>query len=405
MDAVTLGMAKADARRQVTAASRRQLIPVASRARLPFNFSGPLSDGVVMGGTSRVFHTMTATAHGLILGFPNFYNNAGQETPGPNAITVSASVEIAFGVFVPVHFNGQASVTIQPGAMVYSDPVGVNLVKGATFWTRTHVTVASAGMKFPVALYSNLNGEGADYSATPVDKTASGTVTSGTTTHMYEPGVILGAPKVPGGAVILGVGDSIMAGSGDSGAAGLDTGWFLRAINNAYPTHLVAYASEAPLSWTSSSGIYSARRKATVERVGATHIVCEHGINGVSATGWQANIDALWAQLAIYGLPIYQTTLTPKTTSTDAWATAGNQAVSADEARRVAFNTYVRTTPSPLAGYIEVADYAETSRNSGIWRAAYTTDGLHPNATAAAAIAAAALPGSLQTTLFGAAPA
>jgi hypothetical protein len=44
-------------------------------------------------------------------------------------------------------------------------------------------------------------------------------------------------------------------------------------------------------------------------------------------------------------------------------------------------NDWLRTTPSGLDFYLEVADYQEQSRNSGLWAApGYTTDGLHPTA-------------------------
>lgn len=42
----------------------------------------------------------------------------------------------------------------------------------------------------------------------------------------------------------------------------------------------------------------------------------------------------------------------------------------------------------PLYTYWEIADEVETARNSGIWRAGYTDDGLHPTATGINAAAA-----------------
>jgi lysophospholipase L1-like esterase len=88
------------------------------------------------------------------------------------------------------------------------------------------------------------------------------------------------------------------------------------------------------------------------------------------------------------GLPVFQNTITPSTTSTDSWATTGNQTPESSNAVRVQVNDWIRTVPSPLSGYFEIADLAETARNSGIWKAGYTSDGLHPNATGHSALAA-----------------
>jgi hypothetical protein len=42
----------------------------------------------------------------------------------------------------------------------------------------------------------------------------------------------------------------------------------------------------------------------------------------------------------------------------------------------------------PLYSHWEIADQVETAHNSGIWKASYTTDGLHPNTTGINAAAA-----------------
>lgn len=42
----------------------------------------------------------------------------------------------------------------------------------------------------------------------------------------------------------------------------------------------------------------------------------------------------------------------------------------------------------PLVGFFELADLAESARNSGRWRPSYTADGIHPNATGAATMSA-----------------
>lgn len=87
------------------------------------------------------------------------------------------------------------------------------------------------------------------------------------------------------------------------------------------------------------------------------------------------------------------------------WATTANQTVanSTKEANRVQLNGWLRSgapivagaavaagtqgattagqSGHPLYGLWEITDRVETARDSGIWKAGYTSDGLHPNST------------------------
>lgn len=80
---------------------------------------------------------------------------------------------------------------------------------------------------------------------------------------------------------------------------------------------------------------------------------------------------------------VYLGTLQPYTTSTDNWATVGNQTVFAQNGNRNSFNDWVRSTMlSGVDGYIDYADPVEFGNNSGKWhvnQGATTADGLHAN--------------------------
>jgi hypothetical protein len=92
--------------------------------------------------------------------------------------------------------------------------------------------------------------------------------------------------------------------------------------------------------------------------------------------------------------------------------TVANQTLSktaAEETRRKEFNAWLRdgapiiagapvtpgtagavrsgTAGHPLTNWFEVADLAESARDSGKWKAGYVSDGTHPNAVGAAALA------------------
>jgi hypothetical protein len=92
--------------------------------------------------------------------------------------------------------------------------------------------------------------------------------------------------------------------------------------------------------------------------------------------------------LTARGLKVFQTTICPRTTSTDNWTTTTNQTPYAHEDIRVALNDWIRTCPAPLSGFFDAADLAETSRNSGIWKVGYPSDGTHITKTGAIAISA-----------------
>lgn len=409
-----------------------QPVPVATRAAPPFQTGNGQSDGVLTGGTAILRHTAVRSCFGLRLAYSNHYpaNSGGAvETDNPNAITVKASIEYPTGVLFPVTFNGQTSVTIQPGATVISDPIGIDIAKGTNFWTRTYVSVTS-GQRFPRGGYAThaSRAEGHNYSSGGgTDVTVSGAApTTGTNEYVYGPSTVLGLPADGGKAVIAAIGDSIVAGTGDVD----QTGWVSRLLGNNYSHQKVAYPSESMIQWVTNNKIYCHRRASLLARVGVTHVIAEHIVNdlGASSIGTlQNNAYGYWKFLSRIG-KVYATTCTPITTSTDSWATVGNQTADTalKEPRRLAWNAWVRDgapmnssgaaqavgatggsvlragdTGHPLAGYIEVADAVESARDSGKWKASYTADGTHPNTTGATAIAASIDP----APLFGAASA
>lgn len=426
MDAVTLGMAKAFASNRVFALDRDRPVPVATRAAPPFDSSTGLS-AVDAKGTAKTQHKLVRTAHGIRLAFTGWQASSTTEADTPNSITVRAALEYPATQLFPVTFGGSRSVVIEPGATVLSDVLGVVLPKGTTFWTRTFVQPASGG-KFPRESYITTSpGEGHNYDGAGTDLTGPGSASLtgiGGSQRVYGPAAILGQVVDPGKAVIGIVGDSIANGTGDN-----DIGYIQRALADNYSFQKVSFPGEGYFGWNTNFGISRYRRMGLLERCGITHLICEYGVNSLALTLAdlkQAAIDT-WTSLAYFRVPMYQPTLTPQTTSTDVWATTTNQALiyPAREPVRTSFNAWLRdgapmsgtaaapvgaagagvlragVTGHPLRGIIEAADRAETARDSGIWRAGYTSDGTHPNTAGATAIAAAINP----VTLFGAASA
>lgn len=406
--------------RQVRHLQRDTPVPVATRAN-PALDSGTTPSSGLLGGTARTLHTATRTAHGIQVAYTNWYTVAGgpAEADGVNDLYVSAAIYYNATVF-PLRFGGQRQARVAPGGVVLSDPCGVEIPKGSAYSILTWVGV-DAGGSFPRNINLINGAEGHNYSAAGgPDLTASGGAgLSGQNLNSagYGPSAILGRVIDPGKPVILLAGDSILYGTQDT-----STGYGVRALAGNYSFQKIAMPGEALSQFIGSSGLFRHRRMALAELCGVTHVLTDYTVNSLSATTIQADVVTAWMVLSRYG-PVTAASLTPQTSSTDAWATTTNQAVlypSDREPRRVAFNGWLRDgapingiTPQavgasgdgvvragqpghPLANVVEVADLAETARNSGIWRAGYTSDGTHPNPTGAAALAAA-----IDPTVFG----
>lgn len=412
---------------QLARTQRRDLVPVATKCHPPADATSSTSTGGKLGGTAKLNHVATRSFYGVRLVYTNWKaGTANTEQNGANDITVRAAVEPAGNLVIPVTFNGNRSVVISPGGTAISDPVGIDVVKGATFSTRTYVSITAG--TFPINnIPTASSGEGNNY-ANPAgaDLTDAGSASLtgvGTNALVYGPAAILGNVIDPDRPVIGILGDSIFNGTGDNSYA--NGGLAQRALNNNYSFQKVAFPGEALTGWLGSSGFGDTRcrRVGLLALVGCTHIVTDYTVNSLATTTIQPDAVKAWRVMAkVAPGNVFVTTLTPQTTTTDAWATTANQSIQYPtdrEPRRLAFNAWIRDgapidatdTPQavgasgagivrfgqaghPVKSFFEVADLAETARNSGIWRAGYTADGTHPNATGHAALAAAITPSS-----------
>jgi hypothetical protein len=102
-----------------------------------------------------------------------------------------------------------------------------------------------------------------------------------------------------------------------------------------------------------------------------SHIVFELGENDItnvagSITTFLANQQTIFGYFP--GKPIFLQTVTPATTSTDAWFTAGNQTSLTKQTNVASYNDMIRAgSITGVTGYFEFADIAEGTRNSGVW--------------------------------------
>lgn len=363
------------------------------------NSGSLLSDGSVQSATYRQFHRSPGGFTQVRLAFLNGTGSAGP----PAAITVKASVETgnfaadptgATTACSPVTFGGLTSVTLAPGEIALSDVLLKTVAPGATFCTRTFVSVGTLGQRWPVAQqplvaqYPAIVDYPWGYDAS-VDKTAGGATTSGVSPFSpYTASAILGLSATAKPCVAV-IGDSIAQGTGEGTSANIPYGfpdWSVNAASFSYCR--LAVSGLAANGWPASA--IGTQALAFLQAIGCTHAISQLGINDLTGTPptlvtMQGRLQAIWAALRGAGVgKVYQTTLTPASTSTDSWATLVNQTPYAAESIRVGVNNWIRTTPGGLDGFFEIADVCESARNSGKWvvdgTAFYATaEGIHPN--------------------------
>lgn len=399
-----------------------------TRAQPPFQ---PSNTGVIQ-QQSRIRHVPLYATNAIRLVYVNWVTNQTNSLTNLASITVKAGWEDPYGGVLPVTFDGLRSVTIDPGGTVISDtividdpgPTGAN----PFYYSRTLVTVASG--KWPVLTMganstTALTGDSYDSSNSVSDTTLSagamGTV-GVLSTGMYGPSAILADAPARHPQVFL-YGDSIMAGTGDTNAGTGVLGYGARACYGAgLPYVQIGTPSEQAINtfpYVGTQAHVLGNYKPSWMG-GCTHVVAQHGINDLAPSlgnktlaAFQTIVIAYWQACANRGALVYAPTLGPNTTSTDSWATVGNQTANANDAARTSYNDWLRagapidpTTHAadaigtggallagsvghPLTAYFEAADAVESARNSGKWKApSYTADGIHPTATGAVALAA-----------------
>ncbi len=386
-----------------------------------------LSNGTDTGANTVVRIPVIQECFSAQFYFGNWYCSVGRDTDGLNDITMRAGLVSPAGLFVPIYFDSAREVVVGPGGGVWSDPSGIDFRFGDVWFLRTFVTVAAGGKWGNNVALAAAQSEGIEKGTGITDKTLTGSITA-SGGYGYSAMSVRSTPAKAGIPVIAGVGDSIMAGTGDTVAT--DRGWLRISLNGEYAIQVVAQPSDTNPNWTDNPAqnvpTRTDRRRPLLD--GCTHAMVGLGRNTLTATavddanGIAVLSVALWNWLKRRGMRVYQTTTTPHTTSSDDWVTTLNQTVAdaPTEANRVIWNTWLRdgapllagayivagtNNPAavrageaghPLTDVIETATPIESALNSGIWKAAYTVDGIHPNTTGHTAMSTALTP-----TIFG----
>lgn len=351
----------------------------------------------------------------IALDFINWYPGATTDTDGPAAMTLRVGVELAGGAILPVKFASADTVTIAPGGGARSDLLYIDGKAGDVFYVRVTATMATG----TTYVFTGVADPNYGYAFGPVqDNSRSGTNYAGGANPAVGPVRVLGRPTAGAVKRAVGlVGDSITQG------ANHDTDAYKGPFALALDTQKVPYVKIAKGGETAqafASLAVSSRRLALI--AGCTDAICQYGTNDLTTRSlalFQADLITIWQRLIRTGVRVRQTTITPRTTSTDSFATPGGQTPVAGftvGGVRQQFNDWLRdgapmlngaavatgssaagtlragATGHPLVGFIDVADAVESARNSGVWKASYTNDGIHPYGDTPRAAIAAVVP-------------
>lgn len=338
------------------------------------------------------------------------------------------------GKFFDVLFSGSQSVTLNSGQTILSDALDLSsvggVVAGQVLNVRTYINGIAVGANWPVFddAYTGDKLTASTGTTSDLTHTAYGSLTADKSAG-YGPQTIYG--NVVAHSVVA-IGDSITQSVGDTingPPAGIHAGWVDRGFANAIPLLDTSRHAERGDQWF---GAVLAHRRGMA--YSGDRVIVAYGNNdfytGTNLTAVQMEnvIIPLWRAFNQRGYKVWAVTVTPRTTSTDSFATSVNQTPVANGAARIAYNQWLRdgapmdnnsqalatgTTPGanvfrmgssfhPIPdrlvakALLDISSVVETATDSGIWKnvaangtGPWTADGTHPAAighTAAGAL-------------------
>jgi lysophospholipase L1-like esterase len=355
--------------------------------------------------TSRRMHY--ASSEGEIYDFhcvdSGLYLNAGVPT-GAGARTIKRYLEYPEGVFHQVTWAGATTRALATGAVdsdtVISSVTGqpLRIPAGTKFWERT-VNLGGTVANFPrIELPDTSQNLGVDDGNDVTDKGNSGTIPPSSIVYTFGMAGLVGKIAKANAKAFVVYGDSISFGTGDItgiGAKG-SSGYVARLLDKyGYP-----YFKMAQGGWQASqAAVNTASPIALLDNIPAPIFLNQLGINDLRLGRTKAQIEADYQ--TIYGLPvaaglspsIMQTTITPRSDSSNAYADVAGQTPKTDGnmADLTPLNTDIRAGLANVTTVLESADAAMSARDSNVWSGPFppVTDGTHPTSAKADAMATA----------------
>ncbi len=380
-----------------------------NRFQVPYNVTSSNAGWKLM--TRRYHKNGSVPLNNLRVIIPWCYFNptTGEQTIG-NGATITAAIEYPLGASrIPFTLNGSKSMSVADGQLLVSDPLAVPLPPGARYALHNFVDPGAGGFlpygvpclgasQSELSNFGSVN-DGQENSASATDKTLSGTTANNVgNTSVWEPFLVGEANSFA--PCILSVSDSTMiyteqgsngtiaSGSGDGDG---NIGWFQRMCGAAGVDYLcLSQGSTTAAMWKATSAVV---RRMSMLSLCTSAVICigANDLNNTNGATIIANINAFIATLKTQIPRVYVTTMMPKTTSTDNWATVTNQAVNqlgpGTEQCRLNVNSGIRGVSlngagiiTGHAGIVDLERFCSTTRVSDgavVWTPNYTNDGVH----------------------------
>lgn len=355
----------------------------ATRSMAPYQIDAAYTQSM---SESRHFARGTVQGGTCIVGYANWWAQAGTEsTPGASS-TLKVGLNYPLGTFNLLKFGGLTTVTMADGATVWSDPFPAP-ANGAEFglrplFTNANGIITSRQQNVDTGFGENIHA----YVSGAVDQTLGGTITTNDpgNTGVYAPVGIL--CTLPAGTPNLAlVGDSRVEGFEDTYNDGShDIGELARALGPHYGYINFGVGGD---STTAVVGGNFAHRQAVLDKAKPSDAFITLGINDVNSGTSAATVLA--NRVTIAGLLPYakvrETTFPGRTNSPPG---AGNNVstLGAGEAARETINAAVLAGGrSHIVGHNDVNSALDSGGTPGTWAVfaattgapTYTVDGLH----------------------------
>lgn len=386
---------------------------VATGGRIGNTFYAPAAANTAF--RQRTPHKLGGPVAEMRIGFMDWmYTDKTETANATNDVTLDHVwlERASTGQIVPVTFGGSRQLVLPMNSTTshwLSDVVpssvwtGVAPARDEVFWLHVKGSIPSGG-KLPVGtpasyagakavVYPPANDPGTHDVAGPVP-----TIAGSTARIAGLPLVFLGRFTGPGHLSVIGIGDSIMDGSGDAAnpvPAVSGFGFFNRAAVDSAGQNAIAMFNLTRHGQTAAAWVNPSKQSRQAAFLAYANVVAEeYGTNDLGSAGGGnvatilANTETIWNTARAAGVQkIVRTKLMPRTASTDSWTTLLSQTPNTGwgpDEKRDQINAGFEAALA--AGKIDVlvdtlgtvADPSDTSRwlTNGVAKYA-TTDGTH----------------------------
>ncbi len=302
----------------------------------------------------RTPHKLGGPVAEMQIGFMDWmYPSSGAETPNTqNDVTIELAwlERASTGQIIPLTFNGLRTLTLPMNsttpywlsdAIPSSQWTGAAPARDEVFWLHVKGSVPVGGK---ISVGTPATYSGAKYISYPAENDpgtsdlggAVPTITGSSSRTLGLPLIFLGRFTGPGHLAVIGVGDSIMDGTGDvSNPVPVISGYgfFNRAALDASGANTIAMFNLTRHGQTANSWMTATRQQRQKPFLKFANVVAEeYGTNdiGQEGTGNVANtltsVDGIWTTARNEGVQkIVRTLLMPRTASTNKWTDAAGQ--------------------------------------------------------------------------------